>query len=85
MGNAKKHGAKYGLNKSFLRSLKPFMLAAVCDQNRKNFPKSIVYWEVRKLPESEVKEALLEKYCCLESLNSENTAFFGFQNSCNIQ
>lgn len=61
-GYAKKYGTKYGFNKSFLRSLKPFMLAKVSEQNRENFRQSIAYREVVKLGDGPAKKAILEKY-----------------------
>lgn len=85
LGCAKKYGAKYGFNKSFLASLKPFIVIAVCDQNKREFKKSVAYQEILKLPEGEKKEALLEKYGCSECLNSEDTNFLNYQHECSIQ
>lgn len=62
LGYAKKHGAKYGFNRNFLAWFNPFLLAAICEQNKENFEKSIAYQEVAKLPEGPDKKAIFEKY-----------------------
>jgi hypothetical protein len=69
----------------FLASLKPFLVAGVCDQNKKYFENSVAYREIMKLPDGFVKETLLEKYDCSESVHSENIDFLGSQSLCSFQ
>jgi hypothetical protein len=59
---AKRYGKQYSFATGFISAWKAPLLAAVYKQNKNNFVSSIAYHEVAKLPESNTKKALLEKY-----------------------
>jgi hypothetical protein len=51
-----------GLGPNFAHTFKPHLHAAIYDQNKQDFKKSIAYQEVNKISDGRTKRYLLEKY-----------------------